>query len=78
LDKQIVRLLLDSAVECGKARSFVAELQRKSSSPDFRQSGSEDPAWLRNGGARKRASAIARYDPAAAAAVIMKWVNNGK
>jgi hypothetical protein len=78
LEKQIVRLLLDSAIEFGKAREFVAQLKAGQVGGYLQQRESILASWLRSSDVRKRANAIARNDPAGSAAVILKWMNDGK
>jgi hypothetical protein len=76
-DNQIVRLLLESAMECGRARVFVAGLKNRSVCQELQQIGRKEASWLRDSDTRKRANESIRSNFAASAAVILKWVNDG-
>lgn len=76
-DKQIVRLLLDSAVECGNARGFIARLKSRSVRKELQRLGRKEAAWLSDSDTRKHADEAVRNNIAASAAVILKWINDG-
>lgn len=78
MDKQIVRLLLDAAVECKKAKTFVVDLRGRAGEPDVLRTGISRAKWFESSETRKRVDEIVRNDPAATAAVILKWMNDGK
>lgn len=78
LDKQIVRLLLDAAVECRKAKTFVDDLQDRAGELGALRTAISRAKCFESSETRKRVDEIVRNDPAATAAVILKWMNDGK